>query len=79
VVTGAVVIVGLLRAKQEDIPKMFQMLFASDLWCALGWIVAVLIVVCSIILVRLVMRIDGMEIDRLAKERDELQKRLLSK
>jgi uncharacterized membrane protein (DUF485 family) len=58
---------------------MFQMLFASDLWCALGWIVAVLIVVCSIILVRLVMRIDGMEIDRLAKERDELQKRLLSK
>jgi hypothetical protein len=78
-VSGAVIIVGLLKAKQEDIPKIFETLFGSHLWAALGWALAILILVGSIVLVRLVMRIDGKEIDRLAKERDRLQEKLLSK
>lgn len=76
-VAGAVAIVGLLKADQKDIPKIFETLFASHAWCALGWIIAVVILASSIIFVRLLMRIDGKEIDRLAKERDRLQKRLL--
>jgi hypothetical protein len=78
-VTGAVIIVGLFRADTKDIPKIFETLFESHPGCALGWIIAVVILVAAIILIRIVMRIDGKEIDRLAKERDELQKRLLDK
>jgi predicted membrane metal-binding protein len=78
-VTGAIVVVGEVKADPKDIPKIFDSLFASHLWAALGWALAIILLICSIILIRIIMMIDGKEIDRLAKERDELQKKLLAK
>jgi hypothetical protein len=74
---GAVAIVALLRAKREDIPLIVKMLVDSYGFCATGWILAVVIVLTSIILVKLLKSTFKQEIDRLTKERDELQKRLI--
>ena len=74
---GAVVIVALIRARRQDIPLIVKMLVDSYGFCATGWILAVVIVLTSIILVKLLKSTFKEEIDRLTKERDELQKRLI--
>jgi len=55
------------------------MLVDSYLFCAIGWILAVVILLASVVLIKLLMRFYDGEVARLSKERDELQTRLLNK
>jgi hypothetical protein len=79
VITGAVLIVALLRAKQDDIPKIVEMLVNSYLFCSIGWILAIVILLSSVVLIKLLIRFYDKEVARLSKERDDLQTRLLKK
>jgi hypothetical protein len=74
---GAVFIVALLKAKQEDIPLIVKMLVESHLFCATGWILTIVILLASVILVLLLKSTFREEIKRLSRERDELQRKLI--
>lgn len=74
---GAVAIIALIRAKREDIPLIVKMLVDSYGFCATGWILAIVIVLASVILVKLLRNTFREEIERLTAERDELQRRLI--
>lgn len=79
IVTGAVVIVALVRAKQSDIPVIVKEFLDSPFVAAAGWFVAAVILIASIICFKVVGRDHSHELDRLAKERDRLQSKLLEK
>ena len=79
VIFGAVAVFALIKAKQEDIPLIVKMLVDSYLFCATGWILAVVILFAAVVLTKLLMRFYDREVARLSKERDELQTRLLKK
>jgi hypothetical protein len=79
VIFGAVAIFALMKAKQEDIPIIVKTLVDSYLFCAIGWILAVVVLLSSVVLIKLLMRFYDREVARLSKERDELQTRLLKK
>jgi hypothetical protein len=79
VVTGIVLIVALLKAKQDDIPKIVEMLVGSYLFCSIGWILAIVILFSSVVLIKLLIRFYDRGIARLSEERNELQTRLLKK
>jgi len=74
---GIVLIVALLKAKREDIPLIVKMLVDSHVFCATGWILAIVIVLTSVILVLLLKSTFREGIERLARERDDLQKKLI--
>lgn len=77
VVTGTVAIVALFRAKQEDIPKIVQILVGSTTFAVVGWALAIIFLLVGAALITLIVRNDDREIKRLTKERDDLQRRLL--
>lgn len=79
IVTGIVLIVSLVRAKREDIPKIVEMIVSSHLACSIGWILAVVILLGSVVFTKLLIRFNDREVKRLSDERDELQRRLLNR
>jgi ATP/ADP translocase len=76
VISGLVLVVALLKAKPEDIPKIVEMLVASHLFCMIGWIFAFVILLGSVVFIKLLIRSNDRAISRLSKERDDLQTRL---
>jgi chromate transport protein ChrA len=79
VVTGIVLIVALLKARKQDVPKIVETIFSSHLFCALGWALTFVILLASVVFVKLLIRQHDKEIGRLSNERDELQTRLLER
>jgi hypothetical protein len=77
VVTGAVLIVALLKAKREDVPKIVETIFSSHSFCVLGWALTFVVLFASVVFVKVLIRLHDKEIGRLSNERDELQTRLL--
>lgn len=75
--TGAIALTLLLRAEAGDLPKIAEILFGSNLFAALGWSLAAIILISSIFLVRFMVKRHDKELKRVCKERDELQKILL--
>jgi hypothetical protein len=77
VVTGIVLIVALLKADPKDIPEIIKTLVGSSSFAVIGWTLAMVFLLGAIGAVSLVVFLHGKEIDRLAKERDSLQGKLL--
>src|SRR5213592_3468275 len=77
VLTAAVLIVALLRAKPEDVPKIVETIFSSHSFCVLGWALSIVILLASVVFVKVLIRLHDKEIERLSHERDQLQTRLL--
>ena len=71
--------IALMRAKQEDIPKVLSAIFTSKVFCWMGWGVAILILLFSLILASIMWKIHQRELDRVCEERDRLQEKLLGK
>ncbi len=78
-VFGLVLTVALLKADSKDIPKIVETIVSSEHVALIGWIVASLILIVAIVFIRLMCNIYDKEIERLVKERDQLQKHLLEK
>ena len=76
-VTGIVLCVALIKADSKDIPQIVNTLVNSGRFSIFGWFIAVIILVASIILIRIMCKIYDREIERLVKERDQLQAKLL--
>lgn len=79
VITGSVLIVGLVKADSADIPKIFEIVFRSNTFTTIGYVLAVMFLLGGVIFIRLQQGIYEREISRLSKERDDLQKKLLDK
>lgn len=78
-VIGLVVLVALIRAKQEDIPKIVKILADSSVFCAVGWTLAILFLLIAAASIWILIRIYERQLVRVAKERNELQSKLLSR
>ena len=76
IVSGPVAILALSKADSKDIPKIVETLAGSNHVGILGWAVGGVIHAGTIVLVKLVMKIHDREIERIAKECDQLQTRL---
>jgi hypothetical protein len=72
-----VFIVPLLKADSKDIPKIVETIVDSRRVAVVGWIVAVIILIASIVLIWILCKVYDKEIARLVAERDRLQQRLL--
>ena len=77
VISGLVAIVAILKARKGDIPKIVEMFFGSHFFATLGWALACLILLGSVVFIKLLIRFYDKEVARLSKERDELQAKLL--
>jgi hypothetical protein len=78
IMAGTVLIIAMTRADSKDIPQIVATLANSKSSAVLGWSVATIILVVSVFLVRILSRIHDREIERLVKERDQLQQKLLN-
>ena len=82
-ISGVVIVVlgaiALIRSNPADIPKILTSIFSSGSWCLIGWTIAFLILFFSIVIVSIIFVIYPKEIQRISKERDILQERLLGK
>lgn len=76
-VSGGVAAIVLLRAKPEDLPRIAEILFRSDFALWLGWGLAILFLILLVVAYTIVRKRYRSEIDRLCRERDGLQERLL--
>ncbi len=65
------------RADPKDIPVIVKTIVNSSFFVLAGWILACAFLICGIIVVLLMGRIYSTEIARLARERDNLQTKLL--
>jgi len=79
VVSGIVLAIALCRADQKDIPEIVKTIVNSEHVSIIGWVVAVIILVAAIVLIKVMCKIYDREIERLVKERDQLQKELLKR
>lgn len=79
VVTGAVLMVALLKAERKDIPEIVSIMFGSNTFAVVGWSLAVTFLVCGVLFCMVLSRVHRAEIERLAKERDRLQSNQLTK
>ncbi|SRR6266542_69575 len=77
IVSGTVAIVALCKADSKDIPKIVETLAGSNSVATTGWAVAAVILAGAIVMVKVLLKIHDREIERIAKERDQLQGRLL--
>ena len=78
-VTGAFLVVAVLRCNQGDVPKIVEMVVSSYFFFTLGWMLAVVVLVGAVVFIKLIIRFYDREVARIAKERDELQTKLLKK
>lgn len=74
---GVVLVVAMVRADTKDIPKIVETLADSKNTAIVGWSIAFLVLAVAVIFIKLMSHIYEKEIERLCKERDELQKKLL--
>lgn len=79
VLSAIVVIVALLKAKQDDIPKIVQTLVGSNTFAAVGWTLAAVFLIGGVVSIKLLITTHDKEVARIYKERDELQTKLLRK
>jgi hypothetical protein len=79
IVSGIVVIVALVKAKQEDIPKIVEILVRSDTFAAVGWTLAATFLLGGVVSIRLLMISHDKANARIYKERDDLQTKLLNR
>ena len=77
VVTGLVALVAILKARKSDIPKIAELIFTSHLFCVIGWALAFVILLASVVFVKLLIRFYDNGFKRVTRERDELQTKLL--
>ena len=77
IVVGAVLIIAMTRADTKDIPKIIEILADSHHSAVLGWSIALLILISAVFLIKIMFKIHDREIERIVKERDQLQKKLL--
>jgi p-aminobenzoyl-glutamate transporter AbgT len=75
--TAIVLLVAIIKARPEDIPKIVETIFGSNTYGHIGWTLAIVFLISSAILIRIVTNTHQREIDRLSTERSELQRRLL--
>jgi len=69
--------VALLKAPSDKMPEIIKILVEQPLvWCFLGWLVAGILLISSIIFFFLMRRMYLNEIDRIRTKRDELQEKL---
>src|SRR5439155_13661010 len=67
----------ILKAPSDKIPEIIKILVEQPLvWCFMGWITSGILLVCSLVLFVTMRRMYLNEIDRVKKERDELQEKL---
>jgi hypothetical protein len=69
----------LYRADPKDIPKIVETVFGSHTFSAIGWSIAALSIIGSIIMIRFLNSQSNKEIQRLVDERNDLQTKLLGK
>ena len=79
VITGLVALAAILKAKKSDIPKIVELIFTSHLFCVIGWALAIVILLGSVVFVKLLIRFYDDGFRRVTRERDELQTRALRK
>lgn len=79
VITGLVALVAILKARKSDIPKIVELIFTSHLFCVIGWALAFVILLRSVVFVKLLIRFYDNGFKRVTRERDELQMKLLTK
>lgn len=79
IVTGGVIIVALLRARRSDLPLIVNDFARSYFVDISGWLMAFIILIVAIIFIWFMRKDHQGEIARLAKERDDLQGKLLSR
>jgi uncharacterized membrane protein YdcZ (DUF606 family) len=77
IVAGSVLIVALFRADPKDIPLIVDTLTRSNWWAAVGWTLAGSFLFAAAVIIKLLTRFYDREMNRLAAERDELQRKLL--
>ncbi|HUZ06565.1 MAG TPA: hypothetical protein VMV89_03670, partial [Candidatus Paceibacterota bacterium] len=68
-----------LKADSKDIPKIVETIVNSGHVAMVGWIIAAFFLVTAIAIIRILCRFYDKEIERICKERDQLQKHLLEK
>jgi hypothetical protein len=78
-VVGGVFVAALLKADPKDIPELVRIMFSSDLFCGVGWVLAVAFLAFGVILVVILGNLHSREISRIASERDRLQDLLLTR
>lgn len=71
--------IALFRAEPSDVPKIIGAIFSSTTTCWVGWLVALLIFLFSVILVTILLKIYPAEMKRIARERDKYQEIVLGK
>jgi len=76
-IAGLVLIIAMFRADQKDIPVIVQTLVDSRSTAVIGWALAFIILIVAVVFVRLLSHIYEKEIERICKERDKLQNRLM--
>jgi len=77
VIVGAVLIIAMFRADSKDIPAIVQTLVDSRSTAIIGWAIAAIVLLGSIVVIRLLSHVYENEIERICKERDKLQNKLL--
>jgi len=75
---GVVVLTAILKADQKDIPKIIETLFGASGFITLGWFVAGIILITSVMMIWFLIRKYDKEMDRVCKERDRLQEFILN-
>ena len=79
IITGSVLIVALFRADPKDIPVIVDTLTKSNIWAAVGWTLAGSFLFAAAVIIKLLTRFYDREMNRLAQQRDELQRILLER
>jgi len=79
IVTGIVLFYAIYKADPKDIPKIVATLVTSNVSAAVGWTLAVVFLLVAAVLIKLLTRFYDQEMNRLAKERDELQRLLIGR
>jgi hypothetical protein len=77
VVVGAVLVIAIIRADPKDIPTIVQTLVDSRSTAIIGWSIALIILIGAVVFIRLLTYVYEKEIERICKERDKLQSKLL--
>ena len=77
-VLAIAVLLAVVLARQADLPKMVEFITKTlEASAIVGWIVAACMLLFSIITILFIIWWYGRELDRVAKERDELQQKLM--
>ena len=77
VIVGVVLIIAMFRADSKDIPAIVQTLVDSRSTAIIGWAIAAIVLIGAVVIVRLLSHVYEQEIERICKERDKLQNKLL--